>query len=124
ETVERVLSGGAPAESLARLYEKAWRERFSSRFHWSARLRTLMLSPAAGALALRLFGERLVRFGFAATRGATVLSRPPERRGRRRASPACNPGTPGASRLADLSRAGPGSPSPTRSCARPSSRTS
>src|SRR5262249_10101878 len=69
ETAEEVLSGRAPRENLARLYDEAWRKRFSSRFEWSARLRKLMLNPAAGSLALRLLGERLVQFGFAATRG-------------------------------------------------------
>lgn len=68
ETVERALSGQVARGDLARAYEDAWRGRFSPRFQWSARLRMLILHPAAGALALRLFGERLVRFGFAATR--------------------------------------------------------
>jgi flavin-dependent dehydrogenase len=78
ETVEKVLSGRATRESLVPLYEQAWRRRFSSRFQWSSRLRKLMLNPTAGTLALRLLGERLVRFGFAATTGATGPSRPPE----------------------------------------------
>ncbi|HKF44892.1 MAG TPA: NAD(P)/FAD-dependent oxidoreductase [Thermoanaerobaculia bacterium] len=68
ETAELFLSGRFPREKLAETYEKAWRSRFSPRFQWSARLRTLMLNPAAGALAAWLLGDRLARFGFAATR--------------------------------------------------------
>ncbi len=63
ETIERVLSGAlAPAE-LERTYDRLWKERFGRRFAWSALFRRLMLRPALGALAARLVGERLVRFG-------------------------------------------------------------
>ena len=68
ETAEQALSGKIPREQLADAYEKAWRRRFAPRFQWSGRLRQLMLNPAAGAFAAWLLGDRLARFGFAATR--------------------------------------------------------
>ena len=72
EIVEQVLSGRARREDLSRLYETEWRRRFAPRFQWSARLRRLMLNPSAGAFAAWLLGERLVHFGFAATRSGIV----------------------------------------------------
>lgn len=68
ETVERFLRRELAAEELPRAYSGIWRRRFSRRFQWSARLRLLMLHPTLGRLAGRLAGERLVRFGIAATR--------------------------------------------------------
>jgi flavin-dependent dehydrogenase len=62
ETLERGLSGEVSLESVPDLYAAAWRRAFSRRFGWSAAFRRLMLSPAAGSLAARLGGERLVRF--------------------------------------------------------------
>lgn len=68
DTIETGLSNGLSTEGMALAYARAWRRRFSRRFRWSSILRLLMLNPALGAIAGRLAGERLVRFGIAATR--------------------------------------------------------
>jgi flavin-dependent dehydrogenase len=74
ETVERFLSGELPPGALGQVYEKLWKSRFGRRFAWSALLRRLMLRPTLGRLAGRLAGERLVRFGVAATAATRVKS--------------------------------------------------
>jgi flavin-dependent dehydrogenase len=63
ETVERSLSGELAQDELERVYGELWRRRFGRRFAWSALFRRIMLRPALGALAARVAGERLVRFG-------------------------------------------------------------
>jgi flavin-dependent dehydrogenase len=68
ETIERVLSGALAPNELERDYRELWRRRFGRRFAWSALLRRIMLRPVLGALAARVAGESLVRFGIAATR--------------------------------------------------------
>jgi flavin-dependent dehydrogenase len=68
ETTAEGLFKELSTEDIARLYAKAWRARFSRRFRWSSALRLLVLNPSLGRLAGRLAGERLIRFGFAATR--------------------------------------------------------
>lgn len=68
KTVERFLSGEISSADLPRAYEEAWSERFARRFRWSSLLRSLMLNPKLGGIAGRLAGEKLVRFGIAATR--------------------------------------------------------
>ncbi len=68
QTTERFLNGEISPEQLTRDYEEAWRLRFARRFRWSTALRPLILHPLAGEIAGRLAGERLVRFGIAATR--------------------------------------------------------
>ncbi len=68
QTIEEALSGRIGLEDLAVAYEAAWRSRFARRFQWSAALRFLILHPLAGSIAGRLAGDRLVRFGIAATR--------------------------------------------------------
>ena len=68
EAAERHLSGELSREGCARAYEEAWRRRFARRFAWSALFRRLMLHGTIGAVARRVAGERLVRFGIGATR--------------------------------------------------------
>lgn len=68
ETAERRLAGELTGEGCARAYEEAWRRRFGRRFAWSALFRRMMLHDTIGAVAGRLAGERLVRFGIGATR--------------------------------------------------------
>lgn len=68
ETVERRLAGELTGEGCARAYEEAWRRRFGRRFAWSALFRRLVLHRAIGAVAARVAGESLVRFGIGATR--------------------------------------------------------
>lgn len=67
-TIERLLSGQIRGDELPRAYEDEWRSRFARRFRWSTVLRLLILHPFVGAIAGRLAGERLIRFGIAATR--------------------------------------------------------
>ena len=62
ETLGRGLGDEISLERVPDVYEAAWKDRFSRRFGWSAAFRRLMLRPAAGALAARWGGERLVRF--------------------------------------------------------------
>jgi flavin-dependent dehydrogenase len=68
ETVERALSGALSPGEIERAYGEIWRGRFGRRFAWSALFRRIMLRPALAALAARVAGERLVRFGITATR--------------------------------------------------------
>ena len=68
QTIERCLAGEIRSDELPSAYERAWRLRFARRFRWSTALRLLILHPFAGAVAARLAGERLIRFGIAATR--------------------------------------------------------
>lgn len=68
QTIERSLSGEFRPDQLPRAYEDAWRLRFARRFRWSTALRPLILHPFVGAIAGRLAGDRLIRFGIAATR--------------------------------------------------------
>ena len=68
EIAEEALSGRIPLEGLPAAYAEAWRRRFARRFQWSTLLRPLILRPALSSIAGRLAGERLVRFGIAATR--------------------------------------------------------
>ncbi len=63
ETVLEFLGGNLSAASYLDAYETAWRSRFARRFAWSAVLRHLILDPRLGAVAARLAGKRLVRFG-------------------------------------------------------------
>jgi flavin-dependent dehydrogenase len=68
EAIESVLSGARAPNEVERAYDELWKERFGRRFAWSALFRRVMLRPALGALAARIAGERLVRFGINATR--------------------------------------------------------
>lgn len=68
ETAERLLCGELSPAGCARAYTEAWRRRFARRFAWSAAFRRLILSRPIGAIAGRIAGERLVRFGISATR--------------------------------------------------------
>ncbi len=61
-TLARGLEGEISMESAPRIYAEAWRRQFRWRFGWGLVFRRLMLHPAAGTLAARLCGERLVRF--------------------------------------------------------------
>jgi flavin-dependent dehydrogenase len=62
EMLDQGLGGRIPMEAVAPAYALAWKRRFARRFGWGSAFRRLMLSPAAGRLAARLAGERLVRF--------------------------------------------------------------
>ncbi len=62
------LSEGLTTEAIADAYARAWRRSLQKRFQWSRILRLLMLHPALGSLAGRIAGERLIKFGIAATR--------------------------------------------------------
>jgi flavin-dependent dehydrogenase len=68
DTIANGLSEGRTAEEIAAAYVTAWKRSLHRRFQWSRVLRLLMLNPALGSLAARLAGERLIRFGIAATR--------------------------------------------------------
>ena len=68
ETAERLVAGELSRAGAAHAYATEWRRRFARRFAWSAVFRRLVLNETIGALAGRLAGERLVRFGISATR--------------------------------------------------------
>jgi flavin-dependent dehydrogenase len=68
DTAERLLAGDLSRAGAADAYARQWRRRFARRFAWSAVFRRLVLNETTGALAGRLAGERLVRFGISATR--------------------------------------------------------
>ena len=68
QTIEHGLSAGLPAREIAAAYSRAWKRSFERPFQWSRLLRLLMLNPSLGSLAARLAGDRLIRFGIAATR--------------------------------------------------------
>jgi flavin-dependent dehydrogenase len=68
ECAERLIAGELSRKECARVYLEEWRKRFARRFAWSAGFRRLMLSRRLGAIAGRLAGEKLVRFGIGATR--------------------------------------------------------
>jgi flavin-dependent dehydrogenase len=68
DTIVNGLSADRTAGEIAAVYSRAWDRSFGTRFQWSRLLRLLMLNPTLGSLAARLAGERLIRFGIAATR--------------------------------------------------------
>lgn len=68
ETVVRLLTGELTPREAVQAYEEAWRRRFAKRFAWSAAFRCLVLHPRLGAVAGRLLGSGLVRFGLNAVR--------------------------------------------------------
>ena len=72
EMLDQGLGGRIAMEAVAPAYALAWKRRFARRFGWGSALRRLMLSPAAGNVAARLAGERLVRFAMERMGGAVV----------------------------------------------------
>ncbi len=65
EILSRGLDGQTSMDDVARIYTRAWRERFSRPFGWSSVLRRLMLQPPAAGVAARLAGSGLLRFAIA-----------------------------------------------------------
>ncbi len=65
EILIRGLDGRISMNDVARVYTRAWRERFSRPFGWGSVFRRFMLQPSAAAVAARMAGSPLLRFAIA-----------------------------------------------------------